>query len=50
MTNQNFYKPKLRLFDVSHGLHEFNFLKIYTYDNKTTLLMFDWNECTSDNI
>ena len=32
---------KLPLFHVFHELHEFNFLKIYIYINRATLLIFD---------
>ena len=35
---------KLPLFQVFRGLHEFNFIEIYIYINKTTLMIFDWKK------
>ena len=34
---------KLPIFYVFHGLRESDFLKIYIYVSKATLLIFDWN-------
>ena len=44
------YESKLSLFHIFHGLHEFNFLDIYIYVDKATLLIFDWNKYTSNSI
>ena len=43
----NFHKWKLLLF---HIFREFSFLKKYICVNKETLLIFDWNKYTSNNI
>lgn len=41
---------KLLLFHVFGRLHELSFLGLHIYVNKATLLMFDWNKYTSNNI
>ena len=41
---------KLPLFYVFHGLYESDFLEIYVYANKVTLLIFDWNKYTSNSL
>ena len=44
------FTKQTSIFHVFRGFYEFNFLELYIYVNKTTLLMFGWKKYTSNGI